>query len=387
LAYNVQSIINSVSQDCRNQLAATLTGPAQTALMDYLDRVHKEVIMWSNWDFMLTQPLFFITYQGQSDYWIGPTGDRPTGTVQTTCNISLMDRIRKDSVRDYSNYRQLKWLHDAPLGPVLTQSSGMPRPGQPAAWIQDYVNTPNILSIYPSPMNNNTYQPIPSTPVVDTVSGGALSSRVYYVLVTLVDSNGFESAPCMQSQEAYVAGNSLAVVRSPKLYFNQASSGVKYASYNVYAVQAIDYTAQSTDPDSETLQNVSPIPIGTDWYEPTSGLTTTGVMTPSNNLIEPLGGFIIGFRYYQQIKDLVTLDDVPQVPERYRDILISGVSAYAWELIGDDAKAMALYQKYSDGYRRMVVDKNKFPDGIEFVRPDNGSYVNQQILGYLPPFF
>ena len=387
MAYNVQSIIDSVSQDCRNQLASKTVGAAQTALIDYTDRIHKEVLRWSNWPFIESIPKFFLTIQGATDYWLGPVPDRTPGTVQTNLNISDMDKIRKDSVYDMSNFRELKWFRQQPVGPVLTQSTGQSRPGQPSVWIQDVYNNPNVISIYPAPQNLNTYQPLPSTPVCDTQVSGALSARVYYIGITLVDELGGESARCTTNANLYVPANSVAVVRSPKLYFPAASNGVKYASYNVYAVEASDFTASSTDPQTETLQNASPIPIGTDWVEPDTGLITTGAMWPADSSIQPIGGYVIGFTYFRTRKNLITVDDVPLVPEKYRDILINGVSALAWELIGDTNKALTFFQKYTDGYRQMVVDKNLFPEGVEFIRPDSGSYVNQQILGYLPPFF
>lgn len=387
MAYNVQSLINSVSQDCRSQLNAATAGGAQTALIDYLDRVHKEVLRWSNWDFMLSTPVYFLTSQGQTDYFIGPTGDRSPATVQTNLNLPDVDRIRKDSVYDYSNFRELKWLVGQPIGPVLTQASGSARKGQPSVWVQDYVNTPNIIQIFPAPQNLNTFQPVPSTPVVDTQVSGALSARVYYVKVTLVDALGGESSAAASSAVMFIPANSTAVVRAPKLYFPAASNGVQYSGFNVYAVQAQNFSATSQDPQTETLQNVSPIPLGSDFYEPNTGLVTNGRIWPQNNTIEPIGGYIIGFKYFKKRKDLISLTDVPQVPIRYRDILIAGTSAYAWALIGDDQKASENMQKFSDGYRQMVVDKNLFPEGVEFIRPDAGSYVNQQILGYLPPFF
>lgn len=387
MPYNVQSLINSVSQDCRNQLNATTNGAAQTALIEYLDRCHQEMLRWSNWDFMCSTPVYFMTAGGQTDYYVGPTGDRSPATVQTNLNLGDLYSVRKDSVYDYSNFRELKWMVGQPLGPAITKSSGLARPGQPSVWVQDVVNTPNVISIYPAPQNQNPYQPVPSTPVADTQPSGALSARVYFIGITLVDALGGESARCGTNATVFVPANSTAIVRSPKLYFPASANGVKYSGYNVYAVQAQNFSATSTDPQTETLQNVSPIPMGTDWYEPNTGLTTNGVIWPQNNTIQPLGGYIIGFKYYKARKTLSTVSDVPQVPARYKDILIAGASAYAWALIGDDQKASMNMQKFSDGYRQMVVDKNLFPEGVEFIRPDAGSYVNQQILGYLPPFF
>jgi hypothetical protein len=45
------------------------------------------------------------------------------------------------------------------------------------------------------------------------------------------------------------------------------------------------------------------------------------------------------------------------------------------------------YQLYRAGLTEMIADKNLFPEGVEFMRPDTNTYVNTQILGYLDPFF
>ena len=386
MAYTVQTWIDGVSQDCRSQLDSTTSGKAQTALIDYADRVQKEMERWSNWDFMISDPQYFITELGQTDYWVGPTASRPAGTVETALNLSDVDKIRKDTVRDLSNFRALKWMREAPIGPVLTYSSGLSRPGQPAAWRQD-PNSPNILSIYPAPNNENTYQPVPSTPIIDSSVSGALAKRVYFITITLVDDEGKESSPCNTPAVQMIAANSVAVVRSPKLVFNSATNGIGYSHWNVYAVEATNYTNDRSDPGSRTLQNVSPIAVGTDWTEPDTGLTISGAAEPTSNSIEPIGGYILTFRYFKARSDLTLVTDVPQVPIRYKDIAIQGISALAWRLIGDEAQFSASMQAFKDGYRQMVVDKNLFPEGVEFMRPDAGSYVNQQILGYLPPFF
>ena len=392
MPYNVQAIIDRVSQDCRNQLNSKLAGNAQNALIDYTDRINKEMLRWSNWDFMVSGTAFFITQKGQTDYWVGPKSDRPSNCVQTNLNLPDVYQMRKDSVRDWSNFRGLKWMRIPALGPVLTFASGKSRSGQPANYSQDYINTPNIVSIYPAPDNQNVYQPIQSNPIVDVnpTPQGSLPLRMYFVKTTLVDSMGGESLAQTVGTAAAIPANNTCIVRSPQPMFTQAQNGAQYISYNVYAVstsQAAGGWDNNVDPQTETLQNVSPIPIGTDWYEPSTGLTLTGVGTPTVNSIMPLGGYIIGFQYLKARKDLITVDDVPQVPSRYIDIVVSGVSMYAWALIGDNEKALDNMKKYQDGYRQMVVDKNLFPEGIEFIRPDGGSYVNQQVLGYLPPFF
>ena len=386
--FTVQDVIDGVSQDIRNQLSATLVGKQQDSLIDWTNRTCQEMLRWSNWSFMESNVFYFMTVKGQTNYWIGPTGTGPSNTIDTGLNFTDLYKVAKDSVRDMSNFRQLKWLKEAPIGPTLTYTSGMSRPGQPAAWRQDG-DTPNLFQIYPAPDNQNTTQPVPAPPFITQTPGGSLSGRIYFIKITLVDELGGESSASTANQNFLVRTNNLCTVASPQLLFPGTSDGILYSSYNVYA-QAVTPTAYQTnqsDPGGETLQNVTPIPIGTNWTEPISGLTTTGALWPQNNSLAQLGGYIIALRYFKARTILTAVDDPVQVDEKYKDIIIHGVNRYAWPLLGRPDMAKEADSKFIDGYRQMVVDKNLTPEGVEFVRPDAGSYVNSQILGYLPPFF
>jgi len=111
MAYNtypqVQDILNSVSQDVRQQLSST-AAPGQSILMDYINRVHKRVLRYSRWTFLLSQPQYFKTVKSQSLYWLGSSDQCPKGVVDTGLNLKDLDKIKKDSVLDISNIRQLK---------------------------------------------------------------------------------------------------------------------------------------------------------------------------------------------------------------------------------------------------------------------------------------
>ena len=392
MALTVQNIIDAVSQDTRQQFASGTAGAQQTALIDWTNRTHNEMLMWSNWDFMESIPYFFMTMKGQTDYWVGAKGTGPAGTIETNLNLADVYRVEKDSVRDMSNFRALKWLKEQPIGPVLTYSSGMSRQGQPAAFRQDFRTQPNVISIYPGPDNQNTTQPIPAPPFASYATGGALANRIYFIKITLVDDLGGESQVSSANQSFYIPASNLITVQSPELLFGGNSSGIQYSHYNVYAVSVTtaSYESNQQDPNTETLQNVSPIAIGVNWTEPTSGLTTTGAQGPQNSTIAPLGGYIIGFRYFKSRVQLSTVSGATgtlQVPDSYKDIVVSGVLRYAWKALGRQDKVQEAEAAFTDGYRRMVVDKNLTPEGVEFVRPDAGSYCNTQILGYLPPYF
>jgi hypothetical protein len=462
MAFTCQNVIDSVSQDLRQQLSSATAGAQQTALIDYTNRTCQVMLRWSNWSFMESIPYYFMTMKGQTDYWIGPSttyilsaasapvsgnttytgvnipnnlpagnlitiagftngGNNgvfpivsststsivvvnsggileshagtalitgPAGTVDTQLNLNDVYIIEKDSVRDLSNDRALKWLKEQPIGPTLNFSWGNARLGQPAVYRQDHTNL-NILSIYPGPDNQNTSQPVPEPPYATMAAGGTLPARIYFVLLTLVDDLGNEGSPSSNNINFYVPANQLATIKSPELVFGSAANGVKYSHYNVYAVSVTPtaFNNNQSDPTTETLQNLTPIAIGTDWTEPGTGLTTTGAAWPRNNHLTQIGGYVIQFRYFMNRNTIAATTDLIQIPQKYSDIIVKGVNALAWDLLGRQDKVQESLAQFQDGYRQMVVDKNLFPEGVEFVRPDAGSYVNQQILGYLPPFF
>lgn len=104
----------------------------------------------------------------------------------------------------------------------------------------------------------------PSTPTLSSVSGGTIAATTYYVKITYLGGNG-ETTPSSEASLA-VAADFVLVVDSP-------SSETGATGWNVYV---------STASGTETLQNSTPIAIGTNWTEPTSGLVT-GSSVPSTN--------------------------------------------------------------------------------------------------------
>lgn len=386
----VQDIMNGVSQDIHSQLSPT-TNPGQGILIDYTNRVHKQVLRFSRWTFLSSDFLYFLTERGQSKYWLGQAQDQPPGTVDTGLHLNDVDKFKKDDVFDISNLRQLKWLSSPPIGPNLITPSGTQRPGLPSNFIQN-PNNPSVLEIYPAPDNQNTNQPFPQAPVMTTTTGGALAVRTYIVKVTFVDQLAGEStasstviANTATGAQIFVPANKLAVIKSPVVPIPGSDSGELYNQYNVYASTAVLVNGQITNEGSETLQNVSPINIGTDWTEPTTGLTTTGRKPPVVNTLQPLGAYIIRFKYFKSRVNLLDPNDFLQVPDDYKDVVIHGVNAFAFKLLGKNDEAQHSFQMYRAGLTEMIWDKNLFPEGVAFIRPDVGSYVNQQILGFLPP--
>ncbi len=388
----VQNVIDRVSQDLRLQLESTVGATGVPILIDYANRIHQQMLRFSRWNFILSEPEYFMTAYAQTNYWVGPADACPPGCVNTGLNLIDVDVVAKNTVRDFSNNRPLNSVGAQPIGPNLNFRSGQTRPGQPAVFWQDR-NDPNILHVYPGSDNSNSFSPIPSPPIMSSVVGGALAQRTYFYQITFVDSLGGESSgsstgsPVGSSEGSTVPNsggvswtipaNSLGKVFSPGLDFNQTSAGVIYSSWNVYAGET---------EGALTLQNASPMALGTDWTEPTSGLVTNTPITPTSSTLAPMGGYIIAFRYFKDRITLTNVDQEIQIPDYYVDVLIDGISALGWKFLQRADDAQACQALFKQGLTSMVWDKNLFPAN-QFMRPDPATFVNQQILGYLPPDF
>jgi len=331
------------------------------------------MLRFSRWDFLKSETQFFLTAKGQTDYWIGPKNAGPIGMVDTGLGLIDVDRIQKNSFRDVSNGRDIYSLGASPIGNQFNYKSGQNRQGRPSDYWQDH-NDPNIIHLYPAADNISTYQPVPSSPVVTSVAGGALPLRSYYVVLTFVDSSGLESNGSIISVERTIPANQVVAVASPTLPFNETTTGVIYSSYNVYI---------GAQEGSETLQNVSPIELGAPYQEPNTGITTTGVGVPQTNNITPIGGYVMQFRYFKARVTITEVDQLIQIPDDYFDVVINGVSALAWKLLERYDQAQACQQLFKAGLTQMVWDKNLFPDQ-SFIRPDPATYVNLQNLGIMP---
>jgi len=371
----VADVLGRVSQDTRLQLSAT-SAPGQTILIDYTNRVHQQMLRYSRWPFLRSNPQYFMTVKGQTDYWCGPTLSLPVGVVDTGLHLTDLDRVEKNSFRDLSNNNTMKAMDLQPLGGSVNYRSGQSRQGIPAQFWQD-INNVNLVHIYPAPDNSNPFAPFPSTPYLTYATGGALASRTYYVRITFVDSNGGESQGSDISAELIIPASNLITVVTPTMYFNKSSDGVLYNKYNVYI---------SLTEGTETLQNLAPIAVGTNWTEPTSGLITTGPSVPTTSTLQPLGGYVMQFRYYKARLTLQATTDTLQIPDNYLDILVHGVNALVWKFLGKDQDSMASFQTFTAGMTQMVWDKNQFPD-TDYIRADAATYVNSQVLGIWPASF
>lgn len=120
-----------------------------------------------------------------------------------------------------------------------------------------------FLTVEPLSIPQN-FLAAPAQPTLSSQAGGTLAATTYYVKLTYLNAIG----ETLGSVEAslLVALNNVLVVNSPA-----ALAGA--VNYNVYV---------STAAGTETKQNGSPIAIGTNWVEPTTGLVG-GAALPSAN--------------------------------------------------------------------------------------------------------
>jgi hypothetical protein len=374
-----QAIINSASQDIRQQLAAS--GNDGQILLDYVNRTQLTLLRAVRWDFLLNTDIqYFITERQRTDYWIGPVGQGPTGAVDTKLNLTDFDIIQNGSVFDVSNQSQLGKTVQRPFSISLTTNDAQFRSGPPAEWRQD-LSTPGLFQIYPAPDNNNTFTPVPESPYLITTVGGALAQRTYFVTVTFVDSLNNESTPCTREAIITIPANSLLTVVSPVLPFNLTTQGVSYNQYNVYA---------STTTGNETKQTVSTIALGTNWTEPTSGLTTNGGAAPITNKLTIMDGYLIVFRYFRQRQVVSDPSAVLQIPDVYKDIMVSGVNWLASRYLRLAQDAQMWQMEFMDGVRQMIRDRNLLPRENDFIQPDKtgvgigASVPYQDFFDYVP---
>lgn len=360
MALTVQNIIDAVSLDARQVLGTT--GGDATILLDWVDRIHKELLRKSRWSFTLSGVKHFLTEKGQIDYWIGATGSEPTGAVDTGLNITDMGSIKSGSVFDRSNRRALKSSRVKLLDGTLVRRDGSYEMREPRVWVQD-VDTPFLMQIYPAPNNNNNFQFVPRPPHLESAVSGALSARTYFVRITYEDSLGNETT-VSDSNEQFIPASSLLKVKSPNPQFTTLSKGSSLVGYHVYA---------NEEANGETKQTTSAVAFGTDFDEPSGGLIS-GDAIPSSNTIAILDGYLIEFRYWRERVTLTAVGDTLQVPERYKDIVVAGVN-YLTEkyLRGTGEEASVWYRLYMDGQRQMVRDEQLFEGEDSYIRPDPAS--------------
>lgn len=355
VTYTAQDIISGTSQDLRSQLPSN-----STILLDYVDRIHKQITRSSRWAFLTSDVQQFITEPGITDYWVGATGSNPQGSVDTKLNLTDIYKIKDDTVLDRSNYVNLfRTTSKPPNFSTFEWPDGQSRPLRPTNFAHE--NYAGLLQLFPAPNNQNTFQPKPESPICTTTAGGALAARTYYVRYTIVDSAGLESDASAIPTTVFVPANNLLVVKSPKFPGVSSSTGVTYAKYKVYAASTLG---------SEVVQNGgAAINSGTDFTESVGGLSTGTTAYPTVNNLTALNGYLIEFRYWQQRRKITTGATTLQIPDDYKDILIAGVNWLGYLFLKLPTDAKMWFEVYQQGLREIVRDKNQF-DTTDFIKPD-----------------
>jgi hypothetical protein len=367
MATTVQQIVTSATTDIMNQI-----GTNHPVLLDYCNRISYDMLRATKWDFLLSDVQSFITRQGVTAYWIGALGQAPEGTYDTGLNITNIKWVQHGSVFDRSNFQELGSVASMPVSAVLNYTDGTSRPGRPCVY-RNNVDTPFVLNIYPAPDQQNNQAPQPEPILTGTTTGGSLPARQYNLIATLVDALGNESTAPDYTTPIYIPANSLAVGFSPTMLVPTNDAGVPYNQWNIYA------SANNNIPQNATKQNASPIALGTNWTEPTSGLITTGVNPPSDNLCSTYNGYIIQFRYYEIEQAITSFTQDIQIPDRYIDVMTAGVNWLALKFLSRSAEAMEWYGTYKTGMVAMVHDRNQQNRFADYISPDPSS-----VGGFLP---
>jgi hypothetical protein len=359
----VSDVVNSVSDDLLQRIA-----PENPLMLDWVNRVQLKLLRVSRWQFLLSPPQRFVTQLGRTDYWVGPAGTAPIDTVDTGLGISSMGPIKTETFYDRTNFRLLKRTAEPLLSSAFAYRDGNSRQGPPRTW-RCAPDTPSTINLYPAPDNQNNYQPVPEAPALSSIPGGALTARIYYVRTSYVDSLGNEGAASNEAR-VFIPANSLLLVQPPQEPLI-AASGVAYDRYNVYAANIGTNTTLTTA--NETLQPGGPFSNSTAFQEPNTGITSSGLSPSGANNLEPMGGYLIEFRYFQPKPQVTQLTDPLVIPFDYFDVMVAGVNFYAAKFLKQNGQAVQdeeWQREFQDGITGMIRDKNLFPRAPEFIKPD-----------------
>lgn len=185
-----------------------------------------------------------------------------------------------------------------------------PEFGNPVRYPQSGINywgaLANLMLANPNSTNfwdttPGGFVPPPLRLTLGSAAGGALAAATYFAAATYVTPQG-ETTASDVSQLA-VATNNLMTATSP-----QNLPNVK--GWNLYVGTVLG---------SYVLQNTTPMAIGTNWTEPTSGLLTTGNGPPQYNTSGPKALIDVGVELFVahnlalevQAQDAANLSAVP----------------------------------------------------------------------------
>lgn len=272
-----QDIVTAVIQDSQNQTTN------RVALYDYTDRIQQRILRESQWRFLLSDPQTFITMPGVGDYTLVP-GPAPAGSFLTGLDLEDFGNIAPGSVYNLANWTKIEEDPDenTTLNYYLNRDGSL-RYGYPRTYYNSLTN-PGTITLKPVPNDENLYYPVPETPVVgyEPLDGCVLPPRIYYGVVTYVDSLGGEGTQCLIPFTIVVPAGNILTIESPNAVIGGGIGGnqVVYSGWNLYVGLSLG---------NYTLQNFNPFPIGTNYTEPITGINQ-GTVTVPNAVNIPIGG-------------------------------------------------------------------------------------------------
>lgn len=267
-----QNVVNSVIQDSQNQTTN------RTALYDYVDRIHQRILRESQWRFLLSDPQVFVTMPGVGTYTL-TSGTSPAGSFQTNNRLTDFANIAPGSVFNLTSWSKIEEDSDTQTSlNYIINRDGSLRYGYPRTY-SNSISNPGTVTLKPVPDDQNEYYPVPETPTVVFSAGGSLPSRIYYGVVTFVDSLNGESTQCAIPFTIAVPSGFVLTVNSPNPSVGSISGNqTTYGWWNLYIGYSInDYYRQ----------NASPIAIGTNWTELSLGINTGSLQVPSTVNLSP----------------------------------------------------------------------------------------------------
>lgn len=324
--------------------------------LDYVDQIQRKIVRHRRWDWMLSDEKYFLTRHGRTDYWVGPTGSNTAAQVDTELDLDDIHEVMSGSVLNRTGYTPLHRVEAPPMSEDYQFEDGTYDSQEPR-FFRSLTSNPRLLQLYPAADAYPDYEQVPYPPNYTVAAGGSLDDRIYYVRLTFVDELGNEGLPS-EAKRIFVPASNRVTILSPTPLIDTAASGVGYTHYNVYAVE-------DDETGDETLQNASPIAIGTNHTELTTGLLTNLADPPTGSDLEPLGGWVVSFRYYRALQELTTTDDELLVPARYLDVMVAGVNwlGSQWNASGTlhHKKALDWERIFREGVVSMVKDQNPSP--------------------------
>lgn len=194
------------------------------------------------------------------DQFLGLAITQASGAIRRYCSRTFQQQFYQDQF--WAERGAFPW--QVPAGFMPLQLKGWP-----------ILGTPSLSGTAPPAL----------APALTSTAGGSLAKANYYARISYLTATG-ETAASFESNLTIAADNLLAVASPPTDRLGLATG------WNVYV---------GTASGQETLQNASPIAIGTNWTLPTSGLITGTALPqyilaieniPNVNLAVPPAGIV-----------------------------------------------------------------------------------------------